>query len=88
MTQPIQRRSKIVANNITRVRMYRQYSQQYLAAKLSISQNAYSKIEIGATRLTIERLFQIAVILDVQVGWLLSVERPTGNDLSQLSPNC
>lgn len=81
MNSKINQKVKIVVNNIRRVRKYRNYPQQHLAAQLSISQNAYSKIELGITELTVERLFQIAVILDVKVCWLLTIERPTGKDL-------
>jgi transcriptional regulator with XRE-family HTH domain len=56
---------KKVAANIRRIREYRNYTQEYLAAKLRISQNAYSKIELSHTRVTIDRLFRIADILGV-----------------------
>ena len=53
-----------VAANIRKIREHRNYTQEYLAAKLRISQNAYSKIELGYTKITVERLFQIAEILE------------------------
>lgn len=84
MNPQVKQKVQVVITNIRKVRMYRNYSQHYLAAKLAISQNAYSKIELGASKLPIERLFQIAVILDVKVSWLVTVERPTGEDLAQL----
>jgi transcriptional regulator with XRE-family HTH domain len=56
---------KKVAANIRKIREYRNYTQEYLAAKLRISQNAYSKIELGHTRITIDRLFRVAAILEV-----------------------
>ena len=40
--------------------------------KLGISQNAYSKIELGYTRITLERLIQISHILGVDTVDLLS----------------
>jgi transcriptional regulator with XRE-family HTH domain len=52
-----------VAANIRKQREAKNYTQEYLAAKLKISQNAYSKIELGYTKITLERLFQIADIL-------------------------
>ncbi|MVN92249.1 helix-turn-helix domain-containing protein [Mucilaginibacter aquatilis] len=58
---------KNVATNIRKIREYRNYTQEYLAVKLDISQNAYSKIELGYTKITLERLFQIALILEVDV---------------------
>lgn len=62
---------KIVAGNIRKIREFRNYTQDYLAAKLLISQNAYSKIELGYSKITLDRLFQIAVILDVEVMQLI-----------------
>jgi len=67
-------KTKNVAGNIRKIREYRDYTQDYLAAKLKISQNAYSKIELGYSKLTIERLFQIASILEVDVTRLLTLE--------------
>lgn len=55
----------MVAINIRRIRESKDYTQDYLAVKLNISQNAYSKIELGYTKITVERLFQIAQILEV-----------------------
>ena len=67
-------KTKNVARNIRKIREYRDYTQDYLAAKLKISQNAYSKIELGYSKLTIERLFQVAEILDIQVTQLLTLD--------------
>lgn len=68
---------KAIAANIRDKREYRNYTQEYLAAKLEISQNAYSKIELGYTKITVERLFQIADVLGFPVSELLDVE-PAG----------
>ena len=62
---------RAVAGNIRKVREYRNYTQDYLAAKLEISQNAYSKIELGYSKITLDRLFHIAQILEVEVTQLL-----------------
>ncbi|MBS1529362.1 MAG: helix-turn-helix transcriptional regulator [Bacteroidetes bacterium] len=76
---------KKVAHNIRKIREYRNYTQEYLAAKLRISQNAYSKIELGHTRITIDRLFHIANILEVDPIDILDTN---GSDfLSTLSSN-
>ncbi|MET1055747.1 MAG: helix-turn-helix transcriptional regulator [Pedobacter sp.] len=82
MKQEVKEKVRIVVTNIRKVRMYRNYSQHYLAAKLSISQNAYSKIELGVSKLPIERLFKIAVILDVKISSLMSVDCPMEKDVS------
>ena len=67
-------KTKNVAGNIRKIREYRDYTQDYLAAKLKISQNAYSKIELGYSKLTIERMFQISAILDIDVTQLLTLD--------------
>ena len=68
---------KAIAANIRSKREYRNYTQEYLAAKLEISQNAYSKIELGYTKITVERLFQIAEVLAFEVADLIDV-KPSG----------
>ncbi|MGN6180377.1 MAG: helix-turn-helix domain-containing protein [Mucilaginibacter sp.] len=65
---------KAIAANIRHRREYRNYTQEYLAARLDISQNAYSKIELGYTKITLERLFQIADVLDYDVAELLAAK--------------
>ncbi|MDB5135555.1 MAG: transcriptional regulator [Mucilaginibacter sp.] len=65
---------KAVTSNIRKIREYRNYTQEYLAAKLAISQNAYSKIELGYTKITLDRLFSIATILEVDPTDLISLE--------------
>jgi transcriptional regulator with XRE-family HTH domain len=66
---------KAIAANIRSKREYRNYTQEYLAAKLHISQNAYSKIELGYTKITVERLFQVADVLEMDVTELI---KPSG----------
>ena len=68
---------RAIAANIRNKREYRNYTQEYLAAKLDISQNAYSKIELGYTKITVERLFQIAEVLAFEVTELIDV-KPSG----------
>ncbi|MCE7065686.1 helix-turn-helix domain-containing protein [Dyadobacter sp. CY326] len=72
MTQTIDSKIRSVAHNIRKIREFRNYTQEYLAMKLGISQNAYSKIELGYTRLTLERLIQIAQILGVDIVDLIN----------------
>ena len=74
MTDSLNLKIKAIAANIRSKREYRNYTQEYLAAKLNISQNAYSKIELGYTKITVERLFQIAAILEFDVSDLIDTE--------------
>jgi len=68
-------RIKAVAANIRNKREKLNYTQEYLAAKLGISQNAYSKIELGYTKITVERLFQISEILETDPIELINIEK-------------
>jgi transcriptional regulator with XRE-family HTH domain len=77
----VEKKLKAVATNIRRIREYRGYPQEYLAMKLGISQNAYSKIELTYTRLTVERLLEISSILEIDTVALLN---NTNGDLVQL----
>jgi transcriptional regulator with XRE-family HTH domain len=58
------------------LREYRNYSQEYIAEKLGITQNAYSRIENNQTRLTAERLEKLAIILEISPLELLSEKEP------------
>jgi transcriptional regulator with XRE-family HTH domain len=74
MTNTLDTKIKAIALNIRSKREYRNYTQEYLAAKLRISQNAYSKIELGYTKITVERLFQIAEVLEFSVAELINID--------------
>lgn len=62
-----------VTANIRNARLYKNYSQDYLAFKLNISQNAYSKIECGYTKITLQRIIEIAGILGVSLNKLIGI---------------
>jgi transcriptional regulator with XRE-family HTH domain len=65
-------KAKTIITNIRKIREFRDYTQDYLAAKLNISQNAYSKIELGYSSITVARLVQIAELLEVDLAALVS----------------
>ncbi|AYL99308.1 helix-turn-helix domain-containing protein [Mucilaginibacter celer] len=67
----IRSRLKNIIINIRKIRERKSFSQEYMAARLNISQNTYSKLELGNTALTVERFILIAGILDVDVTELL-----------------
>lgn len=58
------------------LREFRNYSQEYIAEKLGITQHAYSRIENNLTKLTAERLEKLAVILNIPPLELLSDKEP------------
>lgn len=59
---------------IRKIREIKNYSQDYLAQKLGLSVRAYSKIETGETQLTIRRLNQISLVLEVTPIEILSFD--------------
>lgn len=58
------------------LREFRNYSQEYIAEKLGITQNAYSRIENNQTKITTERLAKLASILNIPLLELLSDREP------------
>lgn len=60
-----------IAQKIRKVREHKNFSQEYLAKKIGISQNAYSKIELGYSKITLDRFMHIATLLEVDTTELL-----------------
>jgi transcriptional regulator with XRE-family HTH domain len=46
-------------------RLTKNYSQEYMAFALEISQPAYSNLERNGTKLSLDRIFEIAEILEI-----------------------
>lgn len=59
---------------IRRHREMKNYSQKYVASKMGISQNAYSKIENNLTQLTVHHVKQLSEILQAPISDLLRDE--------------
>lgn len=53
------------------------FSQDYVASQIGISQNAYSRVELGVAKLSIDRMLKIAFILGVSPIDLLKPASPT-----------
>jgi transcriptional regulator with XRE-family HTH domain len=53
------------------MRINRELSQENVAFNLKISQSSYAKMESGQSKLSIERLYQLAVFFNVPVEELL-----------------
>lgn len=60
--------------NIRRIREAKEYSQEYVAGKLKISQRNYSKMENGEIDISVNKLFQICEALEVEVTDVLGVD--------------
>lgn len=65
------RKKQVILDNISNKRNALGYTQKYMGLKLGMSQNAYSKIELGYTNMTVNHLFQIAEILGCKVNDLI-----------------
>ncbi|QQL48992.1 helix-turn-helix domain-containing protein [Mucilaginibacter ginkgonis] len=66
---------KSIANNLRLKREAKGFTQEYVAMKLGLSQNAFSKIELGYTKITLERLYHVAALLETDVVTLLSEDK-------------
>lgn len=62
---------KHVLRNIRRMRIDRELSQENVAFSLQISQSSYAKMESGQSKLSIQRLYQLANYFNVPVEDLL-----------------
>ena len=63
-----------IGNKIKKVRELRNFTQEYVAQELGITQESYSRIESNKASLTIQRLDKISDILQVNVFDLLSFD--------------
>ncbi len=72
---------KSIANNIRLLRESKNLTQEYLAMKLGLSQNAFSKIELGYTKITVERLYKIADLLETSAITLLEADEENRSHL-------
>lgn len=60
--------------NIKKIREKKKYSQEYMSTVLEISQRAYSSIENGQTQLSVNRLYEISKILEVNISEILGYD--------------
>ena len=56
----------MIGNKIKNIRELKNLTQEFIAEKLDVSQAAYSRMENGETKITDEKLNQIAEILEVK----------------------
>jgi len=68
---------------IRNLRLARDWSQEYVAFELAINQNTLSKIELGRTKLTLNRIEQFCQLYNVDVTTLLCLPPP--EELVQIS---
>lgn len=61
-----------VTENIRVLREIKGFSQEYVASKLEMTQSGYAKIEAGKSNVTMQKLVEIAEVLEVDVKDLLA----------------
>lgn len=54
-----------IGNRIKKLREFKNYTQEWMALQLGLSQPAYSKIEKGDVSISVDKLIAIAEILEV-----------------------
>lgn len=64
----------MVLEKIKKIRIEKGISHEAMAYNLGITQAAYTKIEKNETKLSVDRLYRIAEILEVEVSDLLGIE--------------
>jgi transcriptional regulator with XRE-family HTH domain len=79
---------ELVAERIRLARLTKNLSQQNIADELEITVAAYSNIERGKTDISLKRLIQICIVLDINPAFLLSENKGyTISDSSDLKEN-
>ncbi|MEN2398905.1 helix-turn-helix domain-containing protein [Flavobacterium sp. MC2016-06] len=63
-----------IKNKIKSIRELKNYTQEYVADQLGVTQAGYSKIEKGKTILSFAKLVEIARILEVSVEDIISFD--------------
>jgi len=66
-----------IVSNIKRIREQKGYSQEYMAIQLDMKQATYSRLESQESKLTLDRLQQIADILETDISTLLNSSKVT-----------
>ena len=65
---------KNIGQKIEKIRNFRGYSQDYVATRLAITQQHYSKMETGEAKITVQRLEEIAKVLAVSLIDILTYD--------------
>lgn len=67
MKRFLNKRLNIIAANIKNMRSEKNYSQDFMAAKLKISLHDYNELESGKAEMTLNKLFLIAEVFNVPI---------------------
>ena len=65
------------AKNIKKYRELKGFSQEYMAHQLNVNQYTYAKMENSSTKITIDKLFSVAKLLETDVSEILNLKNQT-----------
>ncbi|WP_312075457.1 helix-turn-helix transcriptional regulator [Chryseobacterium sp.] len=71
---------KICGQSIRKIRREKDYTQEYMAFEMGISQKAYSDIENSKVKMNLEILTKVSEILDIKPSDICSISHKCGND--------
>ncbi|CAA7197145.1 helix-turn-helix domain-containing protein [Chryseobacterium potabilaquae] len=71
---------KICGQNIRQIRRSKDFSQEYMAFEMGISQKAYSDIENAKVKINLEILTKISAILEIKPSDICSISDKCGTN--------
>ncbi|MCA6069487.1 helix-turn-helix transcriptional regulator [Chryseobacterium sp. RG1] len=71
---------KVCGQNIRKIRRERDFTQEYMAFEMGISQKAYSDIENAKVKINFEVLTKISDILEIKPSDICSISHKCGNN--------
>lgn len=71
---------KLCGENIRKVRRSRDFTQEYMAFEMGISQKAYSDIENSKVKMNLEILTKISNILEIKPSEICSISHKCGHN--------
>ncbi|KMQ67024.1 XRE family transcriptional regulator [Chryseobacterium sp. FH2] len=71
---------KICGQNIRKIRRNKDFTQEYMAFEMGISQKAYSDIENSKVKINLEILTKISTILDIKPSDICSISHKCGSN--------
>lgn len=71
---------KICGQNIRKIRRSKDFTQEYMAFEMGISQKAYSDIENSKVKINLEILTKISNILEIKPSEICSISHKCGNN--------
>lgn len=71
---------KVCGQNIRKIRRSKDFTQEYMAFEMGISQKAYSDIENSKVKINLEILTKISDILEIKPSDICSISHKCGND--------